>query len=73
MSELSLIARVEEPGEVHNLFPSLLQLRRCDAESIFETVEAFLIRENLEITNEIFRHGWLLHNGRDLSWCSILF
>ena len=51
MSELSLIARVEESGEVHNLFPSLLQLRRCDAESIFKTVEAFLIRENLEITN----------------------
>ena len=48
--EFSLIARVVESGEVHDLFLSLLELRRCDAESIFKTVEAFLIRENLEIT-----------------------
>ena len=53
-SELSLIARVVESGEVHNLFLSLLELRRSDAESIFKTVEAFLIRENLEITNVRF-------------------
>ena len=50
-SELSLIARAVESGEVHNLFLSLLELRRCYAESIFKTVEAFLIRENLEIAN----------------------
>ena len=53
-SELSLIARVVESGEVHNLFLSLLELCRCDAESIFKTVEAFLITENLEITNVRF-------------------
>ena len=53
-SELSLIARVVESGEVHNLFLSLFGLCRCDAESIFKTVEAFLIRENLEITNVRF-------------------
>ena len=41
-------------GEVHNHFLSLLKLRRCDAESVFKTVEAFLIRENLEITNVRF-------------------
>ena len=49
-SELSLIACVVESGEVANLLLSLLELRRCDAESIFKTLEAFLIRENLEIT-----------------------
>ena len=53
-SELSLIARVVESGEVHNLFLSPLELRRCDAELIFKTVEAFLVRENLEITNVRF-------------------
>ena len=53
-SELSLIAHVVESGEVHNLFLSLFALWRCDAESIFKTVEAFLIRENLEITNVRF-------------------
>ena len=50
-SEISLIARVAEAGKVHNPFPSLLELQRCDAESIFKTVEAFLVRENFEITN----------------------
>ena len=50
-SELSLIAHVVVSGEVHNLFLSLLELRRCDAESILKTAEAFLIRENLDITN----------------------
>ena len=50
-SEISLIARVVEAGKVHNPFPSLLELQRCDAESIFKTVEAFLVRENFEITN----------------------
>ena len=53
-SKLSLIAHVVEFGEVHNLFLSLLELRRCDAESIFKTVEAFLIRENPKITNVRF-------------------
>ena len=53
-SELSLIAHVVESGEVHNLFLNLLELCRFDAESIFKTVEAFLIRENLEITNRRF-------------------
>ena len=53
-SKLSLIARVLESDEVHNLFLRLLELRRCDAKSIFKTVEAFLIRENLEITNVRF-------------------
>ena len=49
--ELSLIACVAEAGKVHTLFLSLLELHRCDAESIFKTVEAFLVRENFEITN----------------------
>ena len=49
-SELSLIARVIESGEVHKLFLSLFELCRCNTESIFKIVEAFLIRENLEIT-----------------------
>ena len=53
-SELYLIARVVESCEVHNLFLSLLELRRCEVESIFKTVEAFLIRENLQITNVRF-------------------
>ena len=52
-SKLSLIARVVESDEVHNLFLRLLELRRCDAKSIFKTV-GFLIRENLEITNVRF-------------------
>ena len=53
-SELSLIPRAVESGKVHNHFLSLLKLRRCDAESIFKTVDAFLIRENLEIINVRF-------------------
>ena len=53
-SKISLIAHVVESGEVHNLFLSLLELHRCDGESIFKTVEAFLIRENLKITNVRF-------------------
>ena len=53
-SELSLIARVVESGEIQNLFLSLLELRRCDAESLFKTVEAFIITENLEKTNVRF-------------------
>ena len=53
-SELSLIARVVESGEIHNLFLSPLELRRCGAELIFKTVEAFLVRENFEITNVRF-------------------
>ena len=53
-SKLSLIAHFVESGEVHNLFLSLFELCRCDAESIFKTIEAFLIRENLEITNVRF-------------------
>ena len=53
-SELSLIARVVESGEIHNLFLSPLELRRCGAELIFKTIEAFLVRENLEITNVRF-------------------
>ena len=53
-SKLSLIACVVESGEVHNLFLSLLELCRCDAGSIFKTVEAFLIRENLEISTVRF-------------------
>ena len=53
-SELSLIARVVGSGEIQNLFLSLLELRRCDAESLFKTVEAFIITENLEKTNVRF-------------------
>ena len=52
--KLSLIACVAEAGKVHNLFLSVLELHRCNAESIFKTVEAFLVRENLEITNVRF-------------------
>ena len=43
-SELSLIVRIVESGEVHNLVLSLLELCRSDAESIFKAVDAFLIR-----------------------------
>ena len=43
-SELSLIVRIVESGEVHNLVLSLLELYRSDAESIFKAVDAFLIR-----------------------------
>ena len=53
-SKLSLIAHFVESGEVHNLFLSLFELCRSDTESVFKTVEAFLIRENLEITNVRF-------------------
>ena len=76
LSKLSLIACVVESGEVHNLFLSLLELRRCDAESIvkLQNCRSYCLRENLEITNVRFSGiGWLLHNGQDLSWCSILF
>ena len=34
-SKLSLTAHFVESGEVHNLFLSLFELCRCDAESIF--------------------------------------
>ena len=43
-SEISLIAHVVEAGEVHNPFPSLLELHRCDDESLFKAAEAFLVR-----------------------------
>ena len=56
-SELSLIACAVESGEVHNLFLSLLELHRCNAESNFKTVEAFLITENLEIIIVRFESG----------------
>ena len=50
-SKLFLITRVVESAEVHDHFLSLLEIHRCDAESIFKTVRAFLIRKNVEITN----------------------
>ena len=50
-SKLFLIAHVVESAEVHSYFLSLLELHRCDAESIMKNIEAFLIRENLETTN----------------------
>ena len=50
-SKLFLIARVVESAEVHSYFLCLLELHRCDAESIMKNIEAFLIRENLETTN----------------------
>ena len=53
-SELFLIACVLDFGEVNNRFEILFELHRCDAESVFKTAEAFLIRENLEITNARF-------------------
>ena len=53
-SELSFIARFADSGEIQNLFLSLLELRRYDAESLFKTVEAFFIRKNLEKTNVRF-------------------
>ena len=43
-SELSLIVRIVESCEVHNLVLSLLELCRSEAESIFKAVDAFLIR-----------------------------
>ena len=49
-SELALIARVVESGEAHNPFLSLLELRRCDAESIFKTAEAFLEISNVRFS-----------------------
>ena len=56
LSKLSLIACVVESGEVHNLFLSLLQLCRCDAESIvkLQNCRSYFLRENLEITNVRF-------------------
>ena len=50
-AELSLIARVIENGEVQNKFLDLLPLRRCDAQSIFNTVDEFLKNENVDIRN----------------------
>ena len=43
-SELSIIVRIVESDEVHNLVLSLLELCRSDAESIFKAVDAFLIK-----------------------------
>ena len=43
-SELSIIVRIVESDEVHNLVLSLLELCRSDVESIFKAVDAFLIR-----------------------------
>ena len=59
-SELSLIAHVVESGEVHNLFLSLLELHSCNAKSNFETVEAFLITENLEIIIGDLSLAWMV-------------
>ena len=53
-SELSLIARVVESGEVQNKFLALLELRRCDAKSIFNAVKEFLTKEDVKITNVRF-------------------
>ena len=36
---LLLDEAIVESGEAHNLFLCLLELRRCDAESTFKTVE----------------------------------
>ena len=49
-SELALITRVVESGEAHNPFLSLLELRRCDAESVFKTAEAFLEISNVRFS-----------------------
>ena len=53
-SELSLIARVVENGDIRYHFLGLLQLRRCDAATIFQTVEDFIAKEGVQITNVRF-------------------
>ena len=52
-SQLSLICRLldESTGTIENHFLELLNLPRCDAESIFRKVESFLEEHELDITN----------------------
>ena len=53
-SELLLMARIVKDQVVKNLFLDLLQLRRCDAVTIFNTVEKFLENESINIKNTSF-------------------
>ena len=52
--ELLLVSCVVKSGEIAKQFLGLLQLRLCDAKSIFNTVEKFLKDENVKITNVHF-------------------
>ena len=51
-SQLSLICRIVEKsaGTTENRFLDLLNLSRCDAETIFRRVKSFLEDKNLDIT-----------------------
>ena len=54
-SELSLIVRiVDEDGRIHNQFLSLIQLPRCDANTIFSTVYEYLKKHDLDINRVCF-------------------
>ena len=53
-SELSLIARVVREGKIENHFLYLLQLNRCDTETIFNVIQTFLNKENIDISRVLF-------------------
>ena len=62
-SELSLIARIVENGCIENHFLTLLQLPRCDAETIFNKVYDYLQENEIE-------YGWVCHYGWWVQWRS---
>ena len=49
-SQLSVICRVVKNAKVENYFLDLLNLSRCDAETIFHRIESFLREKGVEIT-----------------------
>ena len=53
-SELSLIARIVNNGSIENHFLDLKHLTRCDASSIFTTVETYLREKEIEINRVKF-------------------
>jgi hypothetical protein len=54
-SELALIARiVDEKGVVQNHFLTLIQLKRCDAVTIFTAVNDYLKKKEIDITRICF-------------------
>lgn len=53
-AELSLIARVVDGWEIQNLFIELVQLKECDARSIFDKVEGEFSKNNFDIINVKF-------------------
>ena len=54
--ELSLIARIVPYGVVENHYHDLLELNRCDAQTIFTTISNFCEKNNLDIQKICF-HG----------------